>query len=462
MRKEKVVLCTLFALLFLYFFIPFEWLGPRHGKFFVHPERPAMLIERCQYLEHPVVGDEGNFYKTELKLRGMMILFRHGERSPLVGMKDDNGPDCSPYFDIDRRAFNSYSRLLDSDRFRNFLIVDPVFPRNFSLHPHSSQCGFGQMTAEGALQLIKLGAYLHDKYRLQGLFDDVSSVKSLDVSVVSSIYSRTFQSAIAFTSTFLFVLKEMKNVHLKASNTTHFCLSDYSSCHCPAYDRIRETSEKERITEFQTSTEPRLRQRIHTLSDIVGVNKVRHPLQLLDAILGRYGCRRAHFPCRSDGDCLTLNDILQVADEGETIATRMKESSSITRSMNAVEAFALLGHVAKMIGKARLKPDGPKIIKVLSGHDITLEALVNTMNLKDRIPPHYSSRIVFELFELSSPLSSESLFVRVLFNGVDQTVNVGFCSGHLIHGLCPAKKFESFASSGVLKHASLSSLRDIC
>uniref|UniRef100_A0A1I7SSD4 Acid phosphatase-like protein 2 n=2 Tax=Bursaphelenchus xylophilus TaxID=6326 RepID=A0A1I7SSD4_BURXY len=460
MRKEKCLLCALFSILFLYYLVPFEWLGPRHGKFFVHPERPAMLIERCQYLEHPVKGKEGDFYKTEWKLRGVMIVFRHGERSPLIELKNSYGPNCSPYFDIDRRAFASYTQLLASDKFREFLIVDPIFPRNFSWHPHSSKCEYGHMTAEGALQLLKLGSYLHEKYKLQGLFDDLNTI---DVTLSSSMYSRTFQSAIAFTSTFFYVLDDLKNVHLKASNTTHFCLNDHAPCYCPSYDKIRKLSEMERIKEFHTRTEPRLKQRIKSLGEMVGMEKVEHPLQLFDVILGRYACRRSPFPCQADGDCLTLNDIMEVADESATIAKRMAtESSKITKSMNVIEAYALFNHLSIMIQNLKGRKVNSKIVKVLSGHDITLEALVNTLNLTDRIPPHYSSRIVFELFESSAHISGENLFVRVLFNGLDQTSNVNFCSESLIHGLCPASKFESFASNGLFPLASLSDLKEIC
>lgn len=91
MRKERFFLTLLATALLLYYFVPFEWLGelfslpaacsgPRHGKFFVHPERPAILIERCQYTEHPVRGDEAEFPEGGFSLRGLLLVFRHGER----------------------------------------------------------------------------------------------------------------------------------------------------------------------------------------------------------------------------------------------------------------------------------------------------------------------------------------------------------------------------------------------
>lgn len=155
------------------------------------------------------------------------------------------------------------------------------------------------------------------------------------------------------------------------------------------------------MEEFHSETSSRLRQRIKILGKMVGMEKVNHPLQFLDVILGRYGCRRAHFPCGEDGDCLTLNDILQVAEEGMTIAKKMAKATDATKQMTAVEAFSVLSHLTLATRKAREAPDGSKIIKILSGHDITLEALVNTLGLDDRIPPHYGSRIVFEVITIA-------------------------------------------------------------
>ena len=62
-----------------------------------------------------------------------------------------------------------------------------------------------------------------------------------------------------------------------------------------------------------------------------------------------------------------------------------------------IEAWALLNNLRKAILAARQNALGEKIIRVYSGHDITLEPLMLMLELKHPIPPHYASRMVFEV-----------------------------------------------------------------
>lgn len=68
--------------------------------------------------------------------------------------------------------------------FKKFLKVDPNYPKyNWQVlnvfewltkkfrYPHASLCKIGHLTAEGALQHLKLGSYLHEKYKSAKLFD---------------------------------------------------------------------------------------------------------------------------------------------------------------------------------------------------------------------------------------------------------------------------------------------------
>jgi hypothetical protein len=80
--------------------------------------------------------------------------------------------------------------------------------------------------------------YFSNKNYAYYLFLDIEHA---DILVSSSLYQRTFQSAIAFISTFFYVLPNLKEIFLKASNTTYFCL-DYE-CRCPGYDKTRLLSE---------------------------------------------------------------------------------------------------------------------------------------------------------------------------------------------------------------------------
>jgi hypothetical protein len=91
-------------------------------------------------------------------------------RSPITGVKGRPAPDCTPYADVDRKSFDGFTKLVKTNDFENFLKIDPIYP-NFKWHTHPYLCELGHMTAEGTLQLLKLGSHLHEKYNNVGLFE---------------------------------------------------------------------------------------------------------------------------------------------------------------------------------------------------------------------------------------------------------------------------------------------------
>jgi hypothetical protein len=134
------------------------------------------------------------------------------------------------------------------------------------------------------------------------------------------------------------------------------------------------------------------------LGEIAGLQNVEHPLQLQDVMLGHHICRRNTLPCNAEGECFTVNDYLEIYDESWSIAKRMFEKTSpAARSMLLIEAWTLFRHLTNATTSARNSARGRKIIKILSGHDISIEPLMLSLGIKHRIPPHYSSRLVFEV-----------------------------------------------------------------
>ena len=221
-------------------------------------------------------------------------------------------------------------------------------------------------------------------------------ILNADILVSSSIYQRTFQSAIAFLSTFLYTLPNLKELSLIASNNTYFCLDN--ECKCPKYLQLYASSDSDRAEEFLKTTSKKLYNRIHVLSEIAGMTNVEHPLKFQDVMLGRYICRRGTLPCNAAGECYTVNDFVETADEVWAIAKRLFDSSSkASRSRNIIETWSLLRHLTNATRTARVHAQGRKIIKILSGHDVTLEPLMNTLSIQHRNPPHYASRLVFEV-----------------------------------------------------------------
>lgn len=158
------------------------------------------------------------------------------------------------------------------------------------------------------------------------------------------------------------------------------------------------------MEEFIKRSPKRLFNRLQLLGEIVGLEVVEHPLQFQDVMLGRYICRQSTLPCNSNGECFTVDDYVQMADESDSIARRMFEKTSKdSRRMSLIEAWTLLRHLSNITSTARNTTRGRKIIRILSGHDITLEPLIQLLSINHRIPPHYSSRLVFEVsFEIQA------------------------------------------------------------
>uniref|UniRef100_A0A1I7TZC2 Lysophosphatidic acid phosphatase type 6 n=1 Tax=Caenorhabditis tropicalis TaxID=1561998 RepID=A0A1I7TZC2_9PELO len=125
------------------------------------------IREMCQFLEHEITGEEGdqwvkgNEYEKDIRLRGITVVFRHGERSPVTKVEDDIG--CLPFRDIDRKAFVAYKELAESDEHQAFLKLDPQL-KQFPRVPLDAKCVSGMLTAEGALQHLKLGKYFRKRY----------------------------------------------------------------------------------------------------------------------------------------------------------------------------------------------------------------------------------------------------------------------------------------------------------
>lgn len=145
----------------------------------------------------------------------------------------------------------------------------------------SYKCRMGQLTAEGALQLVKLGTHLHESYASTGLFEGACflimickknticslDINNADIEFYASPYPRTFQSAIAFASAFFYVIKNLPRLPLRFSNNTYFCLGP--ECHCPNYMKVRKSAEQVSVmTRRYSSTTALLYRRLEKSSHL--------------------------------------------------------------------------------------------------------------------------------------------------------------------------------------------------
>ena len=234
MRRSRLLLLVALVVFFIYYF---QTPGPTLLQ--IREKSHSIIVHYCQFLEERLFGSESlGEHKERLDLKGLIITFRHGERSPLLPPEVKSvTPDCSAYFDVDRKAFAEYVDLVNSKDFRNYVVVDKNFD-GFPWYPERSRCVEGNLTAEGVLQIVKLGNFLRDKYSSTSLFKS-----NLNVTMSSSFFHRTFESGIAFISSFFFPeSKSVGKIYLKTSNTTYFCMN--KNCTCPKIADLRKSFEK--------------------------------------------------------------------------------------------------------------------------------------------------------------------------------------------------------------------------
>lgn len=431
---------------------------------------PRLLQEFCQFIEEPITGVEGEVPSEVGTLRGVVVVFRHGDRYPLHGKLDNYGAataiaDCSPSRDVDRRSFANYEKLINSPHFKQFVTI--TRPLNeFNRTPSRSHCAPGELTAEGALQLLKLGNFMHQQYRHNGWL--IQPGRKWDLQFSTTPYSRTVQSALAFVASFIYPLHKLfGRIRLNLSNMTHFCMEKH--CRCANVLKLHRAYEKERTHFFESYFGVRVSSLLHSLSSVYGAD-ITDAMHFLDVSLGRYICRRMPLPCHN-GVCITYGDVVQVAEmvserDAAMFNASLSSSGSVLRRLVVAESTAIFQSIFDVIQALRSNVH-LNVLHIYSGHDVTLRPLLFALGVLHREPAHYASRIVFEVYEKDSTLISppdENLFVRVLHNGVDRTSDVIFCRGSTstTYNFCPFRLFQRFVEEDLFEIAHKKSLDEIC
>ena len=129
----------------------------------------------------------------DLRLIGALIIARHGHRAPLYSLPNHHPPPLNCHLrhvrssSVDRAQAARLAAAMDSAA----AAADPAWRRH-GLYPSSTSCSGAQLTAAGALQMLRLGLVL----RRRG-YGRLATSGGGVVAVRSSDYSRTVQSAAA-------------------------------------------------------------------------------------------------------------------------------------------------------------------------------------------------------------------------------------------------------------------------
>ncbi|KAG0716134.1 2-phosphoxylose phosphatase 1 [Chionoecetes opilio] len=363
---------------------------------------------------------------SQYQLSGIVILLRHGDRGPLVHVRNLSSINCG-YHSYGTPTYKKYvGDILNVSRTNAYVNFVGPFVR-FPLLPPPSHCGLGHLTPQGVLQHLQLGKVLSQVYLTEFNLLGNRWGKE-DIVVYCTKYRRTFQSVLAFLYSFIPNF-EISKVRLQEGRGVSFC---GDNCHCEQSDHYDQKYEQER-RDYRRS-HPGIVDLVHRINPLVREGEdITSPLVMRDALLS-YVCHGASLPCL-DGRCVKVEDVTGLVSYEEWEGRQKRTSSQ--RKAAKLKVYGLLRSISEalnsMMGDSR-----PRVV-VYSGHDRTLKYLLDTFGVPNYQLPHYASRLVLELYQNTSatptPDYHTTYFFRMVYNGKDITKFVPFCESVTIRQL---------------------------
>lgn len=409
------------------------------------------IFKLCNPPEEIASGSEGQIH-ADFSLEGILIFLRHGDRGPLSHVRNITNVNCAGDLintdsldaDVSFRSYESFLQNLSSPAKSATYLPQFLGPfQGFPLLPPSSgECQIGQMTPVGVMQLLKTGQILRSVYA-ERLGIGNGSLTSNDITVYSTRYRRTVQSAMAFLYSFL-SSDDFQKVVLKESQSLAFC---FNECACPSADRFRHKFSIESNEHFHSH--PAVVKLVETAASIVfempDKTLASDPHALADALL-LYVCHNAQLPCIDIGSndkippeaCIRMEQVTGLFAFTEWEARQYAKSINLKRSC-LLRAYGLVrdivSHMLRMISERK-----PKIV-LYSGHDKTLQYLTTALGVisDTTVAPHYASRLIIEVYKSKEQNSTSKrtgsgtvardYYFRLVFNGRDLTNHIHFCKG---------------------------------
>ncbi|XP_041378600.1 2-phosphoxylose phosphatase 1-like [Gigantopelta aegis] len=405
----------------------------------------ARIREYCNVPLMNATGEEGEA-PPGYRLVNVQVMIRHGTRSPMYSFTNHHNPQLSCKFDNAAKSNNLIRSFIGAMK-TNERRQNPNSPFfRWLLYPQRKLCGPSELMPSGSMQHVLNGFHFHEKYvRKWRLFGE--SFRGEQVHVVSTLYSRTYQSSIAFLYSFLprFYLNEL-NIE-QTSNL--FCDERFvhSSCSCPALHRLKETVNVESLQFNRNNT--RLFRLQKYIGNVFGLKPQQLPTMwaMMDVFMG-YACNKVKpLPCNSNRKCIQPWVIAELWDLLDGYGVKLNNLKSYQRySQVTMHPF-----LAKVLEQMNLSIKNRTKVKfsLFSGHDTTITPLAVTLGIHDGKWPHLASRIVFELY--SQVGQKDRHYVKVLYNGRNITPDASFCQGHVINGMCKLKYFTRFVREEILQ-----------
>lgn len=421
-------------------------------------------MKYCNRHDNLPVGQEGKI-GGNLSLEAVAVLIRHGDRMPLRQVRDGHQLSCGDKVTLANPMIKKYFTAIR--KYRQLISRQHTVFSNFATHPNLGACAMGHLTWSGVLQQLNLGSALSSAYnsnRWKLLSSDVSKDS---VRVHSTVFSRTYQSALAFLYGFL-PSALIEKFHVLPSADINFCFDTHCSCsQLRVYEKHLARKTKRMLNNHPAVV--RLLEEVNTIlkphpnaSDLFAARP------LMDILMG-FVCQGKTLPCiPGSHDCATVDHVRNIMSYLEWEGRQLADDVTFRKS-NILKSYSLLGEIHRRVQETY---EGRSSIRFLlfSGHDINLTPVASALGFDDGVIPQYASRIVFEAYSsVMEGTADRNRFIRILYNGKDVTKHTTFCGGikwaHRSTSesvLCPFQNFTNFLEWDVPKLFSARSFLSAC
>ncbi|XP_060069331.1 2-phosphoxylose phosphatase 1-like isoform X2 [Ylistrum balloti] len=406
-----------------------------------HVALDGRLKEYCNPPSVDMKGNEEGNVGEEFQLRSVHVIIRHGDRSPIHSIINHPNTKLKCKFDS---GFLMKDEILSSYLYKLQKTETNFHPksdfRNWELYPNKEFCDGAQLTPLGALQHLKIGQFLQEKYFSKVFKGNFSYT---DIHIKSTEYSRTFQSAVALLYGFLPDF-DLQKIQMHLSPDLLFCSSDITglTCRCPLAQIFKVQANVIAGSHNRNDSEHKLLvKQIATVYDIKP-HQVPWLAAVMDILMTQV-CHHVSLHCNKRKECIDKKLLNRMWKTVDSDGVKFKSQNEQYLKFAHLALHPLLSEILIRMKDTILLKNSHKFI-LYSGHDISLTPLLAMLglHLNGKWPP-YASRVVFELYTKSAHRNPNQGFIRVLYNGKDRTEDLPFCR-KLHHGLCRLYHFKDF------------------
>ncbi|EPB86498.1 hypothetical protein HMPREF1544_06665 [Mucor circinelloides 1006PhL] len=386
-------------------------------------------------------------YPSDLELRLLQIVHRHGERSPVRRRLEGIIPPVWNLCDANASMFAAIAKFQDEKvqgmtSVHTERLVETQESESRSVPIKSGACYYGQLTNLGRYRMTSLGnrireVYINKLHFLPDVYDEES------IYLRSSDYIRTQESVQQLVAGGLYPKgKRPQDVTLKLRirDPRDDLMFPNPNCY-----RLRSLS-KEFNKTVSSMMQDKFKSLTKRLSNYVdNVSLVSHPSA--NGILDTLVAAKTHgFKLPSDIDDGILRDLEEVVVK-EWFYGHM--ASAEVRRLGLGRLMGVIRDRMSLREKGGADDDEKLKLAIYSGHDTTVAPLLIILNAFDDRWPPFGSAILFELFKQKE---SDQHFVRVKYN--ENTLELPGCQAKGDHkqgdkSLCTFEAFKKIVKDQV-------------